>query len=265
MYGCHVQLAWAVVLEAIPASTTTYVTPSTQSTQAAIIPTARITWRDARTLHSRILLVRKCVVSATAIDERYAIGVLTEHPDVVAPPDAVYNYTSKEWACCGQNTAGNVTCNDPTDEVFQAPAPANLATLSAGATTAATATMTPGSAGAPGVTSDSSTTASGTGTTQVMPSQSHQPDTTTLSIAAKAGIGVGAGLGILVIIAAIVFTLARYKRHNLARKSHGAKTYDHIVEKDAVHAYTGTAVDNPAVEISAGNPPAYAHELDASR
>ncbi|KAK5235006.1 hypothetical protein LTR47_003842 [Exophiala xenobiotica] len=167
------------------------------------------------------------------------------------PPDAVYNYTTQEWMCCGDDSEGNVSCLSPTgDQVFQAPAPDDLAVLSSGVAAIASQTLIPGSgSGSPtsstaiaSSSSSSSSSASSSSSSSTLTTSSASPASSapasasgsssgaqaqnsssssdSLSTGAKAGIGIGVALGTLALIGLLLyFFLLKRRRRNRNRNT----------------------------------------------
>jgi hypothetical protein len=139
-------------------------------------------------------------------------------------PDAVYDYETNLWSCCGTDAKGELNCSDPSNETFFAPSPEELVASfsvpisgwSATSTSFATPTIS-------NPRSISATTRSVT-TTSTTPSTSEggggggnvivqQSSTGSISSGAAAGIGVGSGIGVLAIGIAIWFCLAKQRRN----------------------------------------------------
>ncbi|KAK5446191.1 hypothetical protein LTS15_009886 [Exophiala xenobiotica] len=148
------------------------------------------------------------------------------------PPDAVYNYTTQEWMCCGDDSDGN------------APAPDDLAVLLSGVAAIASQTLIPGSGSPTSSTaiassSSSSSSASSSSVTRssatlttssaspALPTpasasgssgaqaQSPSSSSDSLSTGAKAGIGIGVALGTLALIGLLLyFFLLKRRRRN---------------------------------------------------
>ncbi|KAJ9616909.1 hypothetical protein H2200_000629 [Cladophialophora chaetospira] len=219
------------------------------------------------------------------------------------PPDAVYNYTTQEWACCGTDSEGKISCDAPTEnEVFQAPAPSDLVVLSPGVALVSTQTLMPGprtssstsSSSSSSTTESSSTTASSSApstipstTTSLFSTSTSAPSSTNtptpiqqnrssdgLSTGAKAGIGVGVALGVLTIVALLaLFLLRRRKRRNDATTSEAKYPPNSLEAPNQQPPYTqsplyevpsSTAVSSPDAYASAANGTKEPYELDSS-
>lgn len=131
-------------------------------------------------------------------------------------PDVVYNGGDFLWHCCGSNNDTNnlvPTCQSPTNETFQAPAPSALATYSV---TSLTATLTTISSSA---TISASSQISTTADSALTSSASTSPASTTstgLHPSALAGIAIGSIIGAGLLLALFAFVLwQHFKRKHL--------------------------------------------------
>lgn len=150
---------------------------------------------------------------------------------VGSPPDIVYNYTSNLWACCGNNTAGQVTCNDPLNEYYEAPAPGDLAIISSGAAVASSATLTPYTQRTSTATTTSNSSVTSAQVSEVS-SKSATPlpstESKNLSTGPKVGIAIAVALGVIAVVAAALLWLRKSKsrrrsNETLHSKFHGSE------------------------------------------
>jgi len=140
--------------------------------------------------------------------------------------DVVWNATSALWNCCGANAAnGNAQCNAPTDETFNAPAPAALQTYyQAGASHAAT---------------------------------HHAAAHAGLSAGAAAGIGVACGIAGVAVLGGLAWMV--WRRRRAARgPGGGAAPYKY----DAAEMATDANAWPPSELASAGAAPGAAEPKD---
>lgn len=151
--------------------------------------------------------------------------------------DAVYNATTEVWACCGVDAAGEVQCNDPTKEIFVAPAPKEMSsTFSVGDLITAAASTSASFPSASQTTKSSATTTSVSQVTTVSLATSQfqgtaqstsQAESSSISIASPthkklstgtlAAIGIGSTIGVFAILGSIFFLWRRYHQKEVHR------------------------------------------------
>lgn len=156
-------------------------------------------------------------------------------------PDIVYNSTTGLWNCCGTGTqTGEVTCDDPTDQTFQAPAPEKLLPFSLSSTSISSqlsSTLTSAPTSSPGSGSGSSIPSSTLISAPAAATNSTaSSDGSSLSAGAKAGISVGviAGVGCAIFLA-LWLVIARWRRRSAkSSASNGDATAAGFAEKQQI-------------------------------
>lgn len=146
---------------------------------------------------------------------------LTEHLGGQGLSDLTYNETTGFWACCWNKDSHKVECDNPSKEIYPAPAPSDLATIQylpkteSGTPTyaiaATTAAKTTTEAESEKTSASAPTSASATATEATV---GDSPSTSTksssgVSAGVAAGIGVGVAAGIVIIAAIAIFIFFR--------------------------------------------------------
>lgn len=136
--------------------------------------------------------------------------------------DLTYNEDSGYWACCYDRETDVVDCENPSKEIYPAPAPSELVTIqflpeySAGTPTYTTMTATASASTSVSVPASATTTENPTSSTALhspTSSKSIQSSSSSsgVSVGAAAGIGVGVGVGVIIIAAGVLFVFFRRK------------------------------------------------------
>ncbi|KAI4230239.1 MAG: hypothetical protein L6R36_000204 [Xanthoria steineri] len=127
-------------------------------------------------------------------------------------PDVVYNSTTGLWRCCGNDSNGNVDCNNPRGKTFEAPAPDKLAKFSV---FSSSSSSQPTQSSTSSLSSATSTGAAPAAVTTVPSSaKTANPGSSDLSVGGKAGISVGVilGVAIVVLLSIILYLVIRKLR-----------------------------------------------------
>ncbi|CEO58744.1 hypothetical protein PMG11_03448 [Penicillium brasilianum] len=141
--------------------------------------------------------------SADCTDPTLEDPACQTHCGGFAGAQVVYNSTSKLWACCSYN-GGQPNCSSTTDEVFAAPAPADLIRVIQLPVTGS-ATYSTSKSSATSVPSSSTPSALSTSSSAITPG-------------AAAGIGVGAGVGVILVAGAFAFCFFKRRRQSASNK-----------------------------------------------
>jgi hypothetical protein len=157
-------------------------------------------------------------------------GVCPTFPDRCtkqALPDVTWNQTSQRWHCCGVDSKGKASCDNPTDERFDAPGSSLLETyftLPRDGWTATSTTVPSTSSSSSSSISITSATAVSSSTGTPLPDPTSLPSTqhNGLSSGTKAGIGIGAALAALAILGAVLYFIFR-KRGRRRRSEQSSK------------------------------------------
>lgn len=173
-----------------------------------------ITFQVARTRYFKIHHAQKFAVRSN----RQSTRLLLRCVDDQAYPDVVYSQDKKIWQCCGTAPGtGNVTCDNPADESFSAPALEALvaiqpSTIESNSTSSASTTTGNNGSSATNVSTSTSTARQTSATSASMSG---------LNTGAKAGIGIGVALVAMLAIVACIFLCARARRR--AKKQSAAQ------------------------------------------
>ncbi|KAI9697362.1 MAG: hypothetical protein M1820_007868 [Bogoriella megaspora] len=150
--------------------------------------------------------------------------------------DIKYNYTSRNWNCCGLDDAGYANCSTSSDENFSAPAPSQLVPyytvpLSGDSTplaawssktSSSTTLTTPVSSSSSFETQNTTQSTNPAAPVEISPA-SAKPSSHKLSVSAAAGIGVGTTMAAILAVSVgiVAFIIRRRKRRENETKNTG--------------------------------------------
>ncbi|CAO1598967.1 hypothetical protein XANCAGTX0491_002715 [Xanthoria calcicola] len=154
-------------------------------------------------------------------------------------PDVVYNSTTGLWQCCGNDSNGNVDCNNPRGKTFEAPAPDKLSKFSV-FSSSSSSQRTQSSTSS--LSSATSTGAAPAAVTTVPSSDvTAKPGSSSLSVGGKAGISVGVilGVAIVVLLSMILYLVIRKLRRGdgSAQHAHNDGSEKQELHKDEEQPY----------------------------